>query len=149
MKSIIDKLNNLVGNSLAYSETLGNIAKSGLDAESAAKLREMSGTRKAQAGELILLIPRLGGSVESSDRATDQEAVSWRLPEIYSQEEMGLLLQSLVRVERESLLDYGGLTGPQVEGIDIIDKHVLQGKATLKYVETALETYRRSNPTSE
>lgn len=145
--SHIDDLNRVLTNTLEYCEVVKELANAGYDSETAKKLEKFAKIRKGQSEDLISIIPKEGGDIESTGRTTDQEVISWLGRPLPVATDMIALLDFLIKAEKKSLEDYKIILDHVLlksESEKIIKKHKREGETTLHYLETARETVARS-----
>lgn len=146
-KSIIDNLNKVLTNTLEYQEGLKKLANAGYDSETKKKLQEFAKIRKKQIEDLILIISKTGGDIESTERPTDHQVTSWLLKPQPESSEILKLLSFLIEAEKNSLEDYEDLLDDfelQSDSATILRRHQREAETTLHYLETAEETVERS-----
>jgi len=145
--SNIELLNQILTNTLLYKEKLDTLSERPYSEETHLKLREFADRRKQQANELIQIINELGGHVQSTPNQTDAPKVSWCSEVLPKRNDVVALLTYLIKAEGDSLNDYRQAQNKisNTETNSKLKDHILQGEATLKYLQAALETNQVSN----
>lgn len=147
-KNLIYELNKILTNTLDYREVLLKLAESVSHQATQDKLEEFAKVRKKQSEDLILLISNLGGNVQSTERQTDQPAISWTEKKHPDDKDIKGLLEYLIGAEENSVEDYSDVLKKVDDASDaqeILERHKREGETTLNYLETALETNKHSN----
>jgi hypothetical protein len=145
--SHIELLNQILTNTLIYKGKLDTLSERPYSEETYLKLRDFADRRNQQANELIQIINELGGHVQSTPNRTDAPKISWCDEVLPNSDDIIALLNYLIKAERDSLKDYRQAQD-QISNNEINSKlkeHILQGEATLKYLQAALETNQVSN----
>jgi len=146
--NIIDELNKLLTNTLGYREVLLKLASEITHHKTVDKLNEFSDIAKKESETIIQVISELGGDVESSERQTDQSAVSWASAPLPRRTEMQLVVEYLIDIERTKEDDYDKLFAHDEidrKSKNMLNKHQKQAESNLLYFQTARQTLEKNS----
>ena len=146
--NIIDELNKLLTNTLGYREVIQELASELSHKTTVDKLNEFSNIAKKESETIIQVISELGGEVESSERQTDQKAVSWASAPLPERMEMQSVVEYLIEIERKKEDDYDKLLAHDEidrKSKNMLKKHRKQAESNLLYFQTALQTLEKKS----
>ncbi len=142
-KTLINNLNKILTNTLEYQEVLNVLAKKISAEDMKKKLIQQATVKKKQAEKFIKLISSIGGDVQSTQRITDQESVSWIERPIPETDDLETILTLLIKIEQNARKDYQK-TIVQKNIDEKIEKELQiqlqESETNLNYYETAKES---------
>lgn len=144
--NLIDELNKTLTNTLGYREKIQKLANAISHRTTIDKLKEFAKIADKEAERLIQTISELGGDVESTERQTDQETISWVPPKMPDTSNMQCVVEHLIKMERKKEDDYDAILGHEDinrKTKNVLKKHRKQAESNLIYFQTALQTLEK------
>jgi len=146
--NLIDELNKILTNTLDYQEVLQKLAGSVSHQPTQDKMDEFAKVAEDESKTLIMLISDIGGDVESTERQTDQESISWVSRPLPDPDFMQGVLACLVKAERNKEDDYNTILAHEDIGREtknLLNKHRKEAETNLKYFQSALASQQHKN----
>lgn len=142
-KSIIDELNMILTKTLGHREALQQLSETLSHDGTADKLDEFAKVAKKESEKLIKAISDLGGDVETTQRLTDGQSIGWVQQPLPDSEDQQVLLQCLIKAERNKEDDYNHLFARgdiDRELKNQLTKHRKEAESNLVYFQSALKS---------
>lgn len=140
---ILDELNKILTNTMDYKEVLVKLSRSVSHAATQEKLTEFAEVKQEESQNLMKLVKKLGGQVDTNERRTDQESVYWVNRPIPDANNIDDVLDTLIATEKKIADEYNDLLSrdeiPQ-ENLETLKKNHQEAKANLQYFESAKAT---------
>lgn len=141
-KSTIDDLNIILTKTLDLREVFQELSQTSHDGL-ADKLKEFATNTKRQSENLTKAISDFGGDVETSERRTDQESISWVPRPLPDPDDLRAVLGCLIESERkrEDELDEK-FSGSDVdrEVKNLFMKYKMENESNLVYFQSSLKS---------
>jgi len=135
--SIIDELNRVLTNTYEYKNVLHKVSQLSESPKLQDNLNEQVTVAEKESEELIQLISKLGGDVDSTERQTDQELIGWVTPAPPNNNKYGTLVNYLIEIEKNKRQDYYAILN-QKETSDEVKAFL---KNNIENIESQLEFY--------